>query len=83
MLDLKSGYPEFKSRSGHSLDLSQAVTGPTPWLRLYKANWSPASRDSLPVEFHLLYFFLGRLACIDESLLTSLFTFLLISIRLT
>ena len=32
-LDLKSGDPEFKSRSDHWLDLSQVVPGSTP--RLY------------------------------------------------
>ena len=35
---LKSGDPEFKSRSDHQLDLFQVVLGSTPWLRLYIAN---------------------------------------------
>ena len=38
--DLKSGDPEFGSRSDHLLDLFQVVPGSTPWLRLYIANWS-------------------------------------------
>ena len=39
---LNSDNPEFKSRSDHQLELFQAVTGSTPRLRLYTANW-PAS----------------------------------------
>ena len=39
-LDLKSGYPEFKSRSDHQLDLFQVVPGSPPWLHLYIVNWS-------------------------------------------
>ena len=38
--DLKSGDSEFKSRSDHLRDLFEVVPGSTPWLRLYKANWS-------------------------------------------
>ena len=38
--DLKSGSPEFKSRSDHQLDLFQVVPGSTSWLHLYIANWS-------------------------------------------
>ena len=38
--DLKSGDPEFKSRSDHYLDLFELVPGSTPRLRLYIANWS-------------------------------------------
>ena len=34
LLDLKSGNPGFKSRSGHYLDLSQVVPGLSPRLRL-------------------------------------------------
>ena len=37
--DLKSGDPEFKSRSDHLLDLFQVVLGSTPRLWLYIANW--------------------------------------------
>ena len=38
--DLKSGDPEFKSRSDHWLDLFEVVPGSTPGLCLYIANWS-------------------------------------------
>ena len=38
--DLKSGDPEFKSFSDHKLDLFQVVSGSTPQLHLYIANWS-------------------------------------------
>ena len=38
--DLKSGDPEFRSRSDHKLDLFLVLPGSTPWLRLYIANWS-------------------------------------------
>ena len=38
--DLKSGDPEFGSRSDHQLEVFQVVPGLTPWLRFYKANWS-------------------------------------------
>ena len=37
---LKSGDPDFKSRSYHQLDFFQVVRGSTPLLRLRKANWS-------------------------------------------
>ena len=39
-LDLKSGDPEFKSRSDHNVDLFQLVPGSTPQLYQYMANWS-------------------------------------------
>ena len=38
--DLKSGDAELKSSSDNELDLFQVVSGSTPRLRLYKANWS-------------------------------------------
>ena len=37
--DLKSGDPEFKSRSDHELDLFQVVLGSTPRQYLYIAYW--------------------------------------------
>ena len=37
--ELKYGDPAFKSRSDQQLDLFQVVSGSTPRLRLYKANW--------------------------------------------
>ena len=55
-LDLKSGDPEFKSRSDHQLDLSHIVPGSTPRLRLYKANWSASCQlGFLTSSVHLLY----------------------------
>ena len=36
--DLKSGDPEFKSRTDHQLDLFQEVLGSTPQLRLYSVS---------------------------------------------
>ena len=42
--DLKSGNPEFKSRSDHQPDLFQVVLGSTPWLHLYIANWSDSGQ---------------------------------------
>ena len=38
--DLKSGDPEFKSCYDHQLEMLQVLTGSTPRLRLYTANWS-------------------------------------------
>ena len=38
--DLKSGDPEFRSRSDYHLDLFEVVPGSTSRLRLYKANGS-------------------------------------------
>ena len=35
-----SGYPEFGSRSDHSLDLFDVFPGSTRRLHLYKAKWS-------------------------------------------
>ena len=38
--NLKSGDPEFRSRSVHQLDLFQVVPGSTPRLCLFIGNWS-------------------------------------------
>ena len=56
-LDLRSGDPEFKSRSDHRLYLSQIVPGSTARLRLYKAHGCASCRLAfLNYSVHLLHF---------------------------